>query len=101
MTTHTPGPWKAEWNSVAGQDCFSLRGPNDESIVGGCGCCGSPWCDLDDGRLIAAAPDLLAQLRDMRERFYRCATSNGSDAEFVATACANADAAIAKATGET
>jgi hypothetical protein len=68
--THTPGPWTYH----VGEDGeeFSLKGANGDAIIAGCGCCGSPRLGpyRDDegrkanGRLIAAAPELLQMARD-------------------------------------
>ena len=61
---HTPGPWTYKLD----QDCRNLSvttayAPTE--IVGGCGCCDSPWVSSEaDARLMAAAPDLLEALED-------------------------------------
>jgi hypothetical protein len=67
MTTkHTPGPWTRAKEPIGDMD---MVGPNGECIIGGCGCCGSPFgVDGDpdstdaNAHLIAAAPDLLEAL---------------------------------------
>lgn len=48
-------------------------------------------------KLMAAAPELLAALKNLRPRFYACCVANGSDPEYADAACARADAAIAAA----
>lgn len=58
---------------------------------------------LDDdahtlGLAMAAAPELLAELIDLRRRFHNACRSGGSDEEFVLGSTPGADAAIAKAT---
>jgi len=82
---HTPGPWTYK-HAENGE--LEIKGPNDECVVDGCGCCNSPFGDnLEyDARLIAAAPDLLAALHNMLE------DGDKTDRE-------QALAAIAKATG--
>lgn len=59
MTTHTPGPWCAQGNSVtaSGRSVAVVRGRGSRA-------------ELDaNARLIAAAPDLLAALRLMLDTF--------------------------------
>lgn len=64
MSKHTPGPWTYKMD----KDCLNLSvttayAPTE--IVGGCGCCDSPWVSCEaDARLIAAAPDLLEALEE-------------------------------------
>ncbi len=88
-TKHTPGPWIYELSN--NDDCFTLTS-GDKQIIGGCGCCGSPWCVKVDAQLIAAAPDLLEALKAMVE------SVTGVDQ---VSAVNQARAAIAKATGDT
>ncbi len=73
---HTPGPWTfAAGYDADGDDVFEIRGsvagliadvntalpqPNRNE----CGCGGDPG---DNARLIAAAPDLLTELRDFHD----------------------------------
>lgn len=69
-TTHTPGPWRYEADIKDRQDHttaidFKLYGADQTEIIGGCGCCGSPFMygpALDNARLISAAPELLEAL---------------------------------------
>lgn len=69
MTGHTPGPWV--WNGPAKESGDSEMSfyAGEKSIIGGCGCCGSPWGVSDENelaanaRLISAAPELLEALQ--------------------------------------
>lgn len=91
---HTPGPWYVE----TGEDCcfhggnrVSIREPQHETTVA------EVWfadndADLADGRLIAAAPELLEAARLM--------VAAWGDADAEAPALALLYAAIAKATGQ-
>lgn len=98
---HTPGPWTYKLD----EDCRNLSvtttyAPTE--IVGGCGCCDSPWVACEaDARLIAAAPDMLEALEKMVGLFepgrvydFREISAIGSEALKIALA------AIAKAKGE-
>ena len=108
MSAHTPGPWFA---SYAGDMSINAGDPVQRgsyttypiSIVGGCGCCGSPF-GVDDpdecaanARLIAAAPDLLEALETALDGWQR-------EFEYLAKRTpewvTEARHAIAKATGE-
>jgi hypothetical protein len=97
MSKHTPGPWGYRHNSDYGD--FILTSAGDIQIIGGCGCCESPFLDGDnpeaDARLIAAAPELLEAVREL----VLIATGDWADEEGL-TAIYNANAAIAKAEGE-
>jgi chemotaxis regulatin CheY-phosphate phosphatase CheZ len=44
--------------------------------------------------------DLLAALRNLRRRFHAALVHTGTDPEFADAACAEADAAITRATGK-
>jgi hypothetical protein len=50
--------------------------------------------------LIAAAPDLLGELKDVADRFERCCVASGSEPKYAALAVAKAQAAIRKAEGK-
>lgn len=115
---HTPGPWTFEFED---EDSQLLIKAGDEQVLGGCGCCGSPWCGLADARLIAAAPDLLEACQTFSEwlrredagfdhKTHNRETPQGEAAwrvwfygnlRICDLAQEQARAAIAKATGET
>ena len=105
-TQHTPG----EWTIFEGGSDLDFPGieAGDFSIV----CfgdsddtndmCGVRGRTLDEAwanaRLFAAAPALLKELRNLRRRFHAACIHAGSDEWAATAACADADAAIAKAT---
>lgn len=81
MSGHTPGPWYSDglpWSRVSSSI-------NHEFIA--------EVRDEHDGRLIAAAPELLAALEAMRDQFQYTSINDGDD-----EANRLAQAAIAKAT---
>ncbi len=90
MTTHTPGPWK--WD-------FDLLGPDEKPILeigmGYDGQWGGESPNDANARLIAAAPDLLAALKKLADHFEaEMRAHNG-----IPPLLFNARAAIAKAEG--
>ena len=93
---HTPGPWTYKLD----EDCRNLSvttayAPTE--IVGGCGCCDSPWVSCEaDARLIAAAPELLEAL----EKIVRMFEGADDTVWAVEDYRQKARAAIAKAKGE-
>lgn len=100
-TKHTPGPWKVVGPEIVGTlyiaRIYNWDAPNI-----------SPQHEAN-ARLIAAAPELLRELMNARDRIYQQAHHA---AETIAMApparceawalvqCRNIDAAIAKATGQ-
>lgn len=100
MGKHTPGPWK--WDGKPGESDLRYEGEPGDSD--GCviryasyegmwmSAYGQPGVDEANGRLIAASPDLLAELKWLVELFNE---SGMYDDEVFD----NARAAIAKATG--
>lgn len=93
---HTPGPWAYKLD----EDCRNLSvttayAPTE--IVGGCGCCDSPWVSCEaDARLIAAAPDLLEALEEIVKEY----CENPDNGRTLRWAIDGAKEAIAKAKGE-
>lgn len=67
---HTPSPWTAE--ATRGGKTFEVYFGDAEAGESGAG-----WCTLsganqaDNARLIAAAPDLLAALREFANQFHK------------------------------
>ena len=96
-TRHTPGPWIWDGNTLRPEQPDPQRS-QVHSILdadGGFGFLGSDWrqtaAELDaDRRLIAAAPELLEALQELRDWYQ----------EFIGLPACAANAAIAKATGQ-
>lgn len=99
-TTHTPGPWTAEYSTYGDEIWFGGEGPGmwtiDAPGVYMSGCEGSATAKAD-ARLIAAAPDLLAALETLMGLIEMTGPRCISDYAHPISA---ARAAIAKAKGE-
>ena len=98
---HTPGPWSLK-------DCgykFIVSKTGDGYITRDvCRMDGSTmaaFAQEANARLIAAAPDLLAVVKQMQSALSRCFGAHAPDEGDRHRALAQARAAIAKATGET
>lgn len=68
--THTPGPWTFEVEAKGNGEGakFWLTSADGVAVIGGCGCCDSPFMEGNyqaDAVLIAAAPELLEALESM------------------------------------
>ena len=84
MSIHTPGPWSL----AEAAQTIPIKGANGKTVAS----VRYGPTDLDDARLIAAAPDLLTALQDIMDRLsYRLVPSEREKE--------NARAAIAKARG--
>ena len=101
---HTKGPWQIQTscsyrrignNEGDGNVCYPTNQRDGHPDL----CFPNGGFNGPDARLIAAAPDLLEALRDLRVRFYNACRATGSDAWAADQACESADAAIAKAIG--
>jgi hypothetical protein len=90
-TNHTPGPWRVEGKEVVSLDRFvcliDSHGPDDTEKRG-------------NAHLIAAAPELLAALKELQEKFVEVSERyRGASWCYGAEAVSNARAAIVKAEG--
>jgi len=91
--THTPGPWRASPQPIMGSYCVTRWPDSDEYLNV------AEVDRIEDARLIAAAPDLLAALQAARPIVEKWCHTQGDNAAFFADVLGPIDAAIAKATG--
>ena len=105
--THTPGPWTFEEIDERSRRELHIDSPafwivgnsqTSDEVVGTVEAVDVEQARVD-ARLIAAAPELLAELKSMTDRFERCVIGSGTDPEFAAEAVKNARIVIAKAEG--
>lgn len=101
MTTkHTPGPWYVGSGTYEGRNIYSVASVTDDEgftyqpIVASAEDDGIKCWDAN-ARLIAAAPDLLRYLKEARRTL-----EMWKDVAPAVSLCADIDAAIARATGE-
>lgn len=83
--SHTPGPWIAERGNAGSEHPLFVTAPGQSGF--------RPWSD-EDARLIAAAPDLLEALKNIRSLSRMSGIDRGD-----AAINALAEQAIAKAEG--
>ena len=94
MSEHTPGPWRTNGEGVF-RDC--IGGVAQIAHIGS-----AAYGDDEkssNAALIAAAPDMLAELEDMTDVAEKAIIASGTDSEFAAIRVERARAAIAKAKG--
>ena len=101
--SHTPGPWKAVYDRTTNDlNMFEIAEVSHLRIIlesGGWPT--QPGSPEDDARLIAAAPDLLQELRNIAAANWRSWPDDMNTADdFAEWAQNRARAAVAKATGE-
>ena len=92
MSKHTPGPWRVVEDRVPA----SLEVYAGKTAIAECWRRADALTELANARLIAAAPELLASLQIMVDRFI---DTEGSFGAWENEAIEVARAAIAKATG--
>ena len=87
MSKHTPGPWRI---AALESGMVAIDGVNGEEVTG--------FVFPEDGRLIAAAPDLLAALQDVDALWMHHSIAHGDGK--IGPLHEKVISAIAKATGE-
>ena len=87
MSDFTPGPWRI---GAIESGMVAIDGANGEEVTG--------FVSPEDGRLIAAAPDLLAALQDVDALWMHHSIAHGDGK--ISPLHEKVIAAIAKATGE-
>lgn len=107
-TQHTPGPWSFRETGEGHKYAKEWREINP-GIVGPASYTTNKWGEPEEtigvriteanARLIAAAPDLLAELKAITEIIEAAKDSNDGIEALEAFSCNRAHAAIAKATG--
>lgn len=105
-TQHTPGPWRwsgpdyeREHNPPEECASYGLTGSGDGDVLSGCGNCGNIFYNEANGRLIAAAPDLLVALKECSFRLATLVAASGDFSDVNAKALDTATAALKKADG--
>ena len=98
MSKHTQGPWEVVPHDSS-EVCFEVMADGWFVATVHDGVMEESNAEFN-ARLIAAAPELLEALRDLRQRFHAACIAHGSDAWAADASCAKADEAIAKATGD-
>ena len=93
---HTPGPWEFdEFNGIVHVGGRIVAGTDHGNSVA------TRRIDDENGRLISAAPDLLAALKLLMSDIYQGADPSDKECQRITGSWGKARAAIAKATGLT
>jgi len=92
---HTPGPWKATWREGGYEITATAGYVADVPITAN-----QPASVTDaNARLIAVAPELLAELRSITARFRKALIAGGTTPEFADAAIQTATSLIDRAEG--
>ena len=100
MTGHTPGPWEAlPWERESGGQDWNIWGPRPSNHPGHPDLEGDVGSEAD-ARLIAAAPEMLAALKDARSAVAVMTNDEGERDAPIQNLQGRLDTAIAKAEGQ-